>query len=114
MAYADATNGFAPCLASAPDGATLIFLSAQAALVDRKQDLDEPHFAPCGPWHLFALVFVPTLEAQDVGDDIQHVVFLDDDVGHGRMRGLHPYPERSSGDPWRVSDFPETWRLGIR
>src|SRR5262245_39731851 len=40
---------------------------------------------PRGPWHLFALVFVPTLEAQDVGDDIQHVVFLDDDVGHGRL-----------------------------
>ena len=56
---------------------------------------------------LLALVFVPTLKAQDVGYDIQHVVFLDNDIGHGGMRGLHPYPERSSRDPRRVGDFPE-------
>src|SRR6516165_368363 len=77
------------------------------------RDLEKPHFASGGRRYLLALVFVSTLEAQDVGDDIQHVVFLDYDVGHGRMRGLHPYPERGSGDPWCISDFPETRRLGI-
>jgi hypothetical protein len=63
--------------AEGPSGAG----AARSVLIDGKQNLDEPHLGPPSSMLVLVLVLVSTLEAQDVGDDVQHIVLFDDDVG---------------------------------
>src|SRR5689334_560938 len=61
---------------------------------------------------VLVLVLVAALEAQDIGYDVQHILFFDDDIGHRRMRGLHPHSESRSGHTGPIGHLAEASRFG--